>query len=88
MAAATSASGALSLTPIPMPPTADPLGPPATCDLTVSCTIPTLAAGETYADLLTDRSAFEDFDADAVGAKGIGYVQLDQLALEHVLGAR
>jgi xylose isomerase len=49
---------------------------------------PTLAAGETYADLLTDRSAFEDFDADAVGAKGIGYVQLDQLALEHVLGAR
>ena len=50
--------------------------------------VPTLAAGETYADLLTDRSAFEDFDADTVGAKGIGYVALDQLAVEHVLGAR
>ena len=25
---------------------------------------PTLAAGETYADLLADRSAFEDFDAE------------------------
>ena len=28
---------------------------------------PTLGEGETYADLLADRSAFEDFDADAVG---------------------
>lgn len=50
--------------------------------------VPTLAAGETYADLLADKASFEDFDADAVGAKGIGYVALDQLAVEHVLGAR
>jgi xylose isomerase len=49
---------------------------------------PTLAPGETYADLLADRSAFEDFDADAVGARGYGFVRLNQLLLEHVLGAR
>jgi xylose isomerase len=49
---------------------------------------PTLAAGETYADLLADRSAFEDFDADSVAARGYGYGELDQLAIEHLLGAR
>jgi xylose isomerase len=50
--------------------------------------VPTLSAGETYADLLTDRSAYEDFDADAVGTPGYGFVRLDQLAVEHLLGAR
>jgi xylose isomerase len=49
---------------------------------------PTLGAGETYADLLADASAFEDFDADAVGARGYGFVRLNQLALEHLMGAR
>ena len=32
---------------------------------------PTLDAGETYADLLADRSAFEDFDADAAARAGL-----------------
>jgi xylose isomerase len=50
--------------------------------------VPTLAEGESAATLLGDRSAFEDFDADAAGARGLGYVRLDQLALEHLLGAR
>ena len=50
--------------------------------------VPTLAAGESFADLLADRSAFEDFDADAAAERGWGYTQLDQLAVEHVLGAR
>ena len=50
--------------------------------------IPTLAPGETYDALLADRSAFEDFDADAVGQQGYCFGQLDQLAVEHVLGAR
>jgi xylose isomerase len=50
--------------------------------------VPTLADGESYADLLADRSAFEDFDADAVAALGYSFVQLDQLAVEHLLGAR
>ncbi|GAA2016191.1 xylose isomerase [Catenulispora yoronensis] len=49
---------------------------------------PTLAAGETYADLLADRGAFEDFDPDAVGARGAGFVHLTQLAVEHLTGAR
>ncbi|MFI6231083.1 xylose isomerase [Micromonospora echinospora] len=49
---------------------------------------PTLAPGETTADLLADRSAFEDLDVDAVAAKGFGFVRLNQLAVEHLLGAR
>ena len=48
---------------------------------------PTLNEGETYQDLLDDRSAFEDFDADAVGAPGYGFVKLNQLAIDHVLKA-
>jgi xylose isomerase len=48
---------------------------------------PTLGAGETYADLLNDRSAFEDFDVDAAGAQGYGFVKLHQLAIDHVLRA-
>ena len=49
---------------------------------------PTLNPGETAADLLADRSAFEDFDADTRGVVGYGFGVLDQLAVEHVLGAR
>jgi xylose isomerase len=50
---------------------------------------PTLAAGEGYAELLADRSAFEEFDADSYfGAKGFGFVRLNQLALEHLMSAR
>ena len=48
----------------------------------------TLAEGETFEDLLADRSAFEDFDADTVAQRGAGVVRLDQLMLEHLLGAR
>jgi len=49
---------------------------------------PTLAPGETYQDLLADRSAFENYDVDAAGARGYGFVRLNQLAVEHVLGVR
>jgi xylose isomerase len=49
---------------------------------------PTLAPGETYAELLADRGAFEDFDADAAGVPGYGFVRLNQLAIEHLLRAR
>ncbi|MEV6632357.1 xylose isomerase [Actinoplanes sp. NPDC051470] len=48
---------------------------------------PTLNPGETYADLLADRSAWEDFDADAAGAQGYGFVKLHQLAIDHVVRA-
>jgi len=50
--------------------------------------LPTLAKGETYSDLLRDRSAFEDFKADATAARGCAFVQLNQLAIEHLLKAR
>jgi xylose isomerase len=48
---------------------------------------PTVGEGG-YEELLADRSAFEDFDADAVAARGAAVTRLDQLALEHLLGAR
>ncbi len=49
---------------------------------------PTLGQGESYEDLLADRSAFEEFDPEAAGVRGGGVVRLSQLALEHLLGAR
>ncbi|WP_117212589.1 xylose isomerase [Allorhizocola rhizosphaerae] len=48
----------------------------------------TLGEGESIADLLADDSAFEKFDADATGARGCGFVRLNQLAVEHLMGAR
>ncbi|MEC3953715.1 xylose isomerase [Nocardia sp. CDC153] len=47
---------------------------------------PTLSPGEHYTDLLADPAA--DFDPDRVGERGYGFVRLNQLALEHLLGAR
>ena len=50
---------------------------------------PTLNEGESYDDILADRSAYEDFDASAYfGAKGFGFVRLQQLAMEHLMGGR
>ncbi|MEV4836702.1 xylose isomerase [Nonomuraea sp. NPDC049486] len=49
---------------------------------------PTLADGESLADLLADRTAFEEFDADAAGGRGMAFERLDQLAMDHLLGAR
>jgi len=50
---------------------------------------PTLGSGESYDDLLADRASYEDFNSDAYfGGKGFGFVRLNQLALEHLLGAR
>ena len=49
---------------------------------------PTLAEGESFADLLADRSALEDFDVERAAEHGFGFVRLNQLALEHLLGAR
>jgi len=49
---------------------------------------PTLGDGETWRELLADRSAFEEYDVVAPGARGVGAVRLEQLAVEHLLGAR
>lgn len=48
--------------------------------------LPTAEDG--LAGLLADRSAFEGFDVDAAARRGMAFEQLDQLALEHLLGAR
>ncbi|GAA4435277.1 xylose isomerase [Actinokineospora soli] len=48
---------------------------------------PTLGAGESLADLLADRAAFEDFDVEKAAERGYGFVALNQLAVEHLLGA-
>ena len=47
-----------------------------------------LADGETIEALLGDRGAFEDFDVERAAARPHGATRLDQLALEHLLGAR
>lgn len=50
---------------------------------------PTLDPGEGYRELLADQSAYEQFDAESYfGAKGFGFVRLNQLAVEHLMGAR
>ncbi|WP_411104614.1 xylose isomerase [Streptomyces sp. cmx-4-9] len=48
--------------------------------------LPTAEDG--LAGLLADRSAFDAFDVDAAARRGMAFEQLDQLALEHLLGAR
>ncbi|WP_169985550.1 MULTISPECIES: xylose isomerase [unclassified Microbispora] len=44
---------------------------------------PTLAAGETYEDILA-----ESIDVDAVAERGYHFTRLNQLAIEHLLGVR
>ena len=46
--------------------------------------VPTLAPGETYDDLAADVDA--NVDVEAAGLRGYHYAQLDQLAIEHILG--
>lgn len=46
--------------------------------------IPTVADGETWSDLLSAP----DPDVDALGARGAAFEKLDQLALEHLYGVR
>jgi xylose isomerase len=50
---------------------------------------PTLNPGETPAQLMADSSAGAGFQVDEYfDGKGFGFVQLNQLALEHLMGAR
>jgi xylose isomerase len=50
--------------------------------------VPTLSPDETTADLLADRSAFEEFDTETAGSRDCGISRIDQLMIEHILGAR
>jgi xylose isomerase len=49
---------------------------------------PTLGDGETYHELLADRSAFEDYDIDRARTQGYGFARVQRLAIEHLLGVR
>ncbi|MGW7417858.1 xylose isomerase [Streptomyces sp. NPDC054863] len=49
---------------------------------------PTLAPGESAADLLADVSAFQEFDAEKAAAHSFAFVRLNQLAIEHLVGGR
>lgn len=49
--------------------------------------IPTLNPGESYSELLADKNSFEEFNtSEYFDGKGFGFVRLNQLALEHLLG--
>ncbi|MGO1383632.1 MAG: xylose isomerase [Arachnia sp.] len=48
---------------------------------------PTLAAGETVADLMADEGV-DALDPVALGERDYGFVRLHQLAVEHLMGAR
>jgi xylose isomerase len=49
---------------------------------------PTLNPGETMADLGRDVTAYEEFDPESPGRRGYGFVRLNQLGVDHLLGAR
>jgi xylose isomerase len=51
-------------------------------------TLPTLSPEETADNLLSDRSAFEDFDIEEAGARDYGITRIEQLMVEHILGSR
>ncbi|MDN5763063.1 MAG: xylose isomerase [Microlunatus sp.] len=50
--------------------------------------LPTLDAGESYPELLADRSAFEDYDLQPGRTRGYGFARVQRLAVQHLLGAR
>ncbi|MDJ0385361.1 xylose isomerase [Streptomyces sp. G-G2] len=57
----------------------------------VASRLPELAvptAEDGLAGLLADRTALEEFDVEAAAVRGMAFEQLDQLAIEHLLGAR
>jgi xylose isomerase len=51
-------------------------------------TVPTLDAGESWKNLRDDRSAFEEFDVEQAASRGYGVARIDQLMIEHLVGAR
>ncbi|MEW2523805.1 xylose isomerase [Streptomyces sp. NPDC047071] len=45
-------------------------------------------ADDGLSGLLADRGAYEEFDVAAAAARGMAFERLDQLAMDHLLGAR
>ncbi|KUG59753.1 xylose isomerase [Nesterenkonia jeotgali] len=46
----------------------------------------TLAAGESLTDFLADTSTYESFDVDKAAERDYGFVNLNQLAMKHLIG--
>ncbi|QOX81744.1 xylose isomerase [Nanchangia anserum] len=64
---------------------------PVTRELMEAASIPelavsTLAEGETLDDFLADEASFENFDAEAAGAREYRFVELYQHAMRHLIG--
>ena len=64
---------------------------PATAELLKAASVyelgePTLAEGESVEDFLADTGVYEDFDADAKGAREYHFVELYQQAMRHLIG--
>jgi xylose isomerase len=49
---------------------------------------PTLSDGETYEQLLADRTAFEDYNLEPPRTQGYGFARVQRLAVQHLLGVR
>jgi xylose isomerase len=49
---------------------------------------PTLNDGETYAQLLSDSSAFEEYNLEPARTQGYGFAHIQRLAIQHLLGVR
>jgi xylose isomerase len=49
---------------------------------------PTLAPGETFSSFLADPANYEAADVNAMGLRKTGFVRLNQLAIDFLLGAR
>ncbi|GAA1453261.1 hypothetical protein ACFP47_00760 [Nesterenkonia lacusekhoensis] len=47
---------------------------------------PTLGEGESISDLLADTSSYEEFDAEKAAERNYGFVKLNQLAVNHLIG--
>ena len=49
---------------------------------------PTLSDGETYEQLLADRTAFEEYNTEPARTHGYGFARVQRLAVQHLLGVR
>jgi xylose isomerase len=49
---------------------------------------PTLGTDESAADLMGDASAAAEFDSTKAAERSFAFIQLNQLAMEHLMGAR
>jgi xylose isomerase len=51
-------------------------------------TVPTLDRDESWKELRADTGTYEEYDVEKAAARGYGVARIDQLMVEHLLGAR